>query len=260
MSTSTKTTQTQYPARSRAEPKTTLVDTSQPMGAVVKEMANAGRTRNSRQQQQQPRRIPAFTTSRTFGEKSPIVDAKVELFQSFLAKCMSTSQWDTYTDKEKATIMDSLPATRRPQVSRSSSNPPIADTKSDYGTGMDDHLQTASGGRQEQNGVRNISPPLTPAFCSKDPYLKSSIARFKRDLGDGYYAKTWQDKAKRAHEERMDGKFDEYLREHAEEMFVEEEEPVGNAAGDELVEESEDGEYQNGSRKKGKVENRGRGE
>ena len=91
-------------------------------------------------------------------------------------------------------------------------------------------------------------PPITPAFCSDDLYLKRAIARFKRDLKDGYYEKSWQDKAKKAHEERLEGKFDEYIRQHTEEMFAEDDVEQDGAA--DATEESENGEYRslNGSK------------
>lgn len=146
-------------------------------------------------------------------------------------------------------IMNSLPGTRRPQVtatsSRSSSIPEEKEPiKHNWNRGML--------GNEGPQQIFNIyaAPPLPPSFCSDDPYLKRSIARFKRELSDGYYTKVWQDKAKRAHEERMDGKFDEYLTEHAEEMFLDEEEEGDEPAIGELVEESGDEEYQDGSRKR----------
>src|SRR3712207_3555581 len=99
MSTST---QRRYPSRAKASRECTPAAPNEPMGAVAREMVNTGRTRSTRQQQQQqqqqPKRIPALTTSRTFGSKSPIVDADI---QAFLAKCMSTSQWCSYTEREK---------------------------------------------------------------------------------------------------------------------------------------------------------------
>lgn len=152
--------------------------------------------------------IPALTTSRVFGTNSPVADRDVNI-QAFLAKCMS--QWDTYTLDEKQSINTSLPTTRQKMY-------------------------------DDVSGTQ--TPPLLPDFCSKDPYLKSAAARFKRDLADGYYQKSWQDKAKRAHAERLDGKFDGYLTAHTEEMFVEDgSEEEDGSARDELIQEDGDGEY-----------------
>lgn len=82
--------------------------------------------------------------------------------------------------------------------------------------------------------------------------MKRAVARFKRDLADGYYEKSWQEKASKAHEERLEGKFDGYLQQHAEEVFLEEDGDAESAI-DELAEESEDGEYTENTRKNGKT-------
>jgi len=220
------------------------------MGALSKDMANVGRVRKTgQQQQQQPRRIPALTTSRTFGEKSPIVNADI---QSFLAKCMSMDQWEGYTEKERLMIMNNLPITRRPQRGMAYGQDSCAEARGDHSLGPNGEAHTSSGKHLEQDWAFSTAPPLEPTFCSEDPYLKRSIARFKRELSDGYYTKVWQDKAKRAHEERMEGKFDQYLAEHAEEMFVEEDDQADEAGADELAQESEDGEYNDGGSRIGR--------
>jgi len=250
MSTSTKTTESRYPARSRVAPERAPVDPDQPTSVTSRDMVNVGQPRKTRhQQQQQPRRIPALTTSRTFGEKSPIVHADI---QSFLAKCMAISQWEGYTEKEKFMIIESLPQTRRPLRGV----PYAEDTSREAGGNSSgktiDEAHTSSRQHRDQDWASYMAPPLEPTFCLDDPYLKRSIARFKRELSDGYYTKVWQDKAKRAHEERMEGKFDEYLAEHAEEMFVEEEGEAEEAGAHELGLESEDGEYLEGGARMGR--------
>lgn len=73
---------------------------------------------------------------------------------------------------------------------------------------------------------------------ASDIYIKRAIARFKRDVSDGYYEKAWQDKAKRSHAERQQGKFDDYLRQCADEMFAPEEE--NDEFGDDGYESDED--------------------
>lgn len=133
-------------------------------------------------------------------------------------------------------IIESLPQTRRPQRGVSCAEDASREAGGNSSGRVIDEAHTSSRQHLEQDWASYMAPPLEPTFCLEDPYLKRSIARFKRELSDGYYTKVWQDKAKRAHEERMAGKFDEYLAEHAEEMFVEEE------GADELTLESEDGE------------------
>ena len=222
-----------------------------PTSTITVKMPNVGRSRNTRQQhqQQQPKRIPALTTSRTFGEKSPIVDADL---QSFLAKCMSTYQWTRYTEEEQATIISSLPATRLPKRDNSTPQDSRSNTKRTRGVERDEQAHANSGQQEGQDCTPYSVPPLQPAFCSDDQYLKRSIARFKRELSDGYYTKVWQDKAKRAHDERMEGIFDDYLDEHAEEIFLEGVKGEGDKL-DELAYRSEDGEYRESSGRNTKV-------
>lgn len=220
------------------------------MSATPRDMANVGRIRKTgQQQQQQPRRIPALTTSRTFGEKSPIVNADL---QSFLAKCMSTNQWEGYTEKERLMIINNLPITRRPQRGTAYAQDSSTEARGNHRVRANGKAHTSSGEHPEQDWASYKAPPLEPTFCSEDPYLKRSIARFKRELSDGYYTKVWQDKAKRAHEERMEGNFDDYLADHAEEMFVEEEDLADEAGADEMAQESEDGEYHDGGSRIGR--------
>src|SRR5690349_15461637 len=105
MAPSTRTAARRYPAPTRDTPDK---DTAANDGQISKDGAA---NRNTRQHQ--GKRVPAMTTSRTFGAKSPVADAKVDI-QVFLAKCMGSTQWGKYTKEEKASIIHSLPATRRP--------------------------------------------------------------------------------------------------------------------------------------------------
>lgn len=140
---------------------------------------------------------------------------------------MSAGQWEQYTEEEKQGIMASLPPTRQEQLSKLTIDP---------------------GSKDEVPAL----PPLSEEFCLKDTYLKRAVARFKRDLSDGYYEKSWSDKAKRAHEERLQGKFDDYLRQHAEELFQEDEEDDVSPE-DEVQEDFEAAEYQVIAAKGGKA-------
>ena len=53
----------------------------------------------------------------------------------------------------------------------------------------------------------------------RDPFLKRSVSKFKTDVEDGYYDPSWQSKARKAMQERREGQFDEYLKQHVEETF-----------------------------------------
>ena len=185
-----------YPARTR---KSTCKD-----GQVQHGSAS---TMTSDTSQSLVKRIPALNTSRTFGPRSPVVNADI---QAFLARCMSNNQWASYTDDEKARIMEALPFTR--QI-RDCKDPKVA-----------------------------ISPPVDEIFCLNDQYLKRAVARFKRDLADGYYEKSWQNKVKQAHQERLEGKFDDFISQSTAEMF--EDDNQGEATiVDDLGEQSEDDSY-----------------
>lgn len=205
-----KTNETRDPIRSRGasaiKSQTAHADIDTLLAGGI-EREGSSQTRSTRQQL--PKRIPALTTSRTFGSKTPIIEAD---FQAFLARCMG--QWPGYSESEKAAIIASLPLSRQIQS-----------------------IEEA---------------PLSTEFCRNDKYLKNGIARFKRDLQDGYYEKSWQDRASKAHEARMEGKFDDFIREHNEEMFKHDEADIDNSM-DELAEESEDGEYVDGGGSKGKI-------
>ena len=168
------------------------------------------------------RRIPSMNTSRTFGSKSPIADLGSQKIQQFLAKCMASEQWNRYSEEEKMDIMQKLPPRRR-----------MVDMGDDSGE------VNAKGQANEQHTT--LTAPLTPAFCMEDSYLKSAVARFKRDLQAGYYEKTWKNKAVKAHDERMAGDFDDYLK-NCEEDAVNDNEQFEDGV-DELAAVSEDEEY-----------------
>jgi hypothetical protein len=58
------------------------------------------------------------------------------------------------------------------------------------------------------------------------------VAKVKRDIGEGYYEKGWHTRAKKATQERREGKFDEYLKEHAEDLFGEGRDQLEDQVGD----------------------------
>lgn len=212
------------------------------------------RTRTTKEatKRELPRRVPPLTVPRAFGSKSPLVDLDL---QAFLARCVSADQWQNYTEEEKTRILESLPQLRRNTSRNSAGTLPKDESLQQI---RESNRTTASPSPTKQNNSTNIpsDPPLDSSDLVTDPFVKRAIARFKRDLGDGYYEKTWQDKAKRAHKERMDGRFDEYVLQLAEDKFGEPAEGDDVDGQDELAQISEDGEYLDTS--KGRGEGAGR--
>jgi len=123
------------------------------------------------------------------------------------------SGWSNYSEDEKRSIIDSLPPNYR---------------------------------EYEIDDKGSLICPLTLDFVLGDRYLQSAITKFKREVTDGFYEKRWQNQAKQAMQERREGKFDDYLKEHVEEMFGEEKDGDGDdvdkADEDELA-FSSDGEW-----------------
>jgi len=153
---------------------------------------------------------------------------------------MSADSWNSYTDEEKKGIIQSLPPTRQPKNS-----PAQTQDKLRRANGNDQQDKGSVPELTEQDEQVLVNPPLLPSFISSDPYLKRAIARFKRDVADGYYEKTWQDKARKSHQDRHEGKFDAYLEQHTEEMFVDVDDESEEDNADEL---GSDGEYTEGRR------------
>lgn len=75
--------------------------------------------------------------------------------------------------------------------------------------------------RYEVDGSGNLLCPISVEFVLDDPYVKAATFRFKKDVSEGFYEKGWQNQARKAMQERRDGKFDIYLQEHTEEIFGE---------------------------------------
>jgi len=104
---------------------------------------------------------------------------------SFLVGCIST--WDTnYDEIQKHAIIDSLPRQYR---------------------------------KYNVDGSGHLICPVSTDFLLEDPYIKSAILKFKTNLKEGLYEKGWQNRARKAMQERDEGKFDTYLREKAESEF-----------------------------------------
>lgn len=153
-----------------------------------------------------------WSVQRILNGSSPIATKDVH---AFLVPAISG--WSTdYTEAEKRTIIDSLPPRFR---------------------------------RYDTDATGALVCPITLDFVLDDPFLKSAVSKFKRAVADGFYEQGWQNRARRAMQERQEGRFDEYLQEQVEAAFGEVE-----GEEEEVVEEEEgdgsDGEW--GARKGGR--------
>lgn len=156
-------------------------------------------------------------------------------------------KWQTYTDEERARIIKCLPPSQKLKHDTSSNE------ESRGGNLLHSEKPHSTDGPIHPNVCPDIVDliPLDTSKIATDTYIKRAVARYQRDLGDGYYEKSWLDKASRAHQERMDGKFDDYLKQHAEDIFEDSGSLDGNGQdeADDLAQVSEDGEYMDTSRK-----------
>ncbi len=115
--------------------------------------------------------------------KSPIVSKDMV---AFLSSCVAN--WDTnYTEEQKRSLIDSLPLRYRQY-----------DVDDDTG---------------------RLVCPVSVAFVREDKYVRAATIKFKEAVRKGLYGKGWQNQARKAMQDRADGRFDEYLRELAEEEF-----------------------------------------
>ncbi|KAJ9602005.1 hypothetical protein H2200_013564 [Cladophialophora chaetospira] len=126
-----------------------------------------------------------WSSPRVFNSSSPIVKTDIH---AFLVRTISgwNSGTETYTEAEKRSIIDSLPPAYQ---------------------------------KYEVDGAGHLTCPLATEFVLDDPYIKAAVQGFKTDITEGYYEKTWQNQARKAMQERRDGKFDPYLHEHTEDTF-----------------------------------------
>ncbi|OAP57848.1 hypothetical protein AYL99_08586 [Fonsecaea erecta] len=126
-----------------------------------------------------------WSSQRIFNSSSPIVGADVH---GFLVTAVSgwTAAPDSYTETEKRSIIDSLPPRYR---------------------------------KYEVDDEGRLKCPLSVDFVLDDPYVRAAVHKFKRDVSEGFYEKSWQNQARKAMQERRDGKFDPYLQEQTEESF-----------------------------------------
>lgn len=137
-----------------------------------------------------------WSSSRILNASSPILGKDV---QAFLITCMSG--WDdSYDETEKRSIIDSLPERYR-----------IYEVDDDTG---------------------KLKCPITMEFVLEDPHFKAGISKFKSNVEDGFFESRWQKQATTAMQERRQGKFDQYLKEHVEEVFGVDENHKSDLASD----------------------------
>lgn len=146
-----------------------------------------------------------LTVSNAIQTNSPILKEDI---QSLLAATVRT--WSSLTEDKKRSLIDNFPPAYRI-----------------YHTAESDKLQC----------------PITEDFAANDSIIKRDVARFKRDVEAGFYAKKWQDDGRKAMRERAEGQFDEYIKQHAEDSFgkkqhVQERQEMRNGAQGNIVEGS----------------------
>ncbi|KAH0828458.1 hypothetical protein AYO21_00405 [Fonsecaea monophora] len=126
-----------------------------------------------------------WSSQRILNSSSPITTTDIH---GFLVAAISnwTAEPDSYTEVEKRSIIDTLPPRYR---------------------------------KYELDVEGRLKCPLSVEFMLDDPYIKAAVNKFKRDVSEGYYEKSWQNQARKAMQERRDGKFDSYLQQHTEETF-----------------------------------------
>lgn len=123
-----------------------------------------------------------WSSLRILNSTSPVTTKDLH---PFLVSCISA--WDgEYDEAQKRAIIDSLPPRYR---------------------------------KYELDGSGHLVCPVSVDFLLEDPYFKSAISKFKANLIDGLYEKGWQNQARKAMQERCEGKFDVYLREKTEQEF-----------------------------------------
>ena len=125
----------------------------------------------------------SWAASKILTPSSAIIVAPVDI-HAFLVTCISG--FDGYTEDEKRGIIDSLPPSYRQY-------------------------------NLDESG--KLLCPITTDFVLSDSFLKRGVSKFMNDVEEGYYDPAWQTKARKAMQERREGKFDQYSKQHVEELF-----------------------------------------
>jgi hypothetical protein len=138
----------------------------------------------------------SISPARVLNANSPVIDQDIH---GFLTTTLSPVYWPQYTEEEKRRLIDLFPAAYR-----------------NYNADADGNLEC----------------PVSIDFLQSDPTVKAGVAQFTRHLGNGCWEAKWQAQARKAMQERKEGKFDDYLSEKVEEDF-------GEAAEDPVEEDEE---------------------
>jgi hypothetical protein len=146
-----------------------------------------------------------WSSSRVLNSSSPIVRTDIHAFLVTAISGWNVAS-ETYTEAEKRSLIDSLPLAYR---------------------------------KYELDDEGRLKCPLPTDFVLDDPYIKAATQRFKNDITDGYYEKTWQNQARRAMHDRRDGKFDAFLQEHVEATFGDPRHNIVEGSGDVDMESSD---------------------
>ena len=125
----------------------------------------------------------SWAASKILTPSSAIISPSVDI-HAFLVTCISG--FDGYTEDEKRGIIDSLPASYRQY-------------------------------NLDESG--KLLCPITTDCVLSDSFVKRGVSKFVNDVEEGYYDPAWQTRARKAMQERREGKFDEYSKQHVEEMF-----------------------------------------
>jgi hypothetical protein len=127
----------------------------------------------------------SLSAARVLNANSPVFDQDIH---GFITTTLSPVYWSQYTQEEKRRLIDLFPA------------------------GYRTYNVEAEG---------NLECPVSIDFLQSDTNVRASVAQFNRHLGNGCWEAKWQAQARKAMQERNEGRFDEYLREKVEEDFGE---------------------------------------
>lgn len=127
----------------------------------------------------------SLSAPQILNSNTPVIDQDIH---RFITTALRPDLWDGYSEVEKRSLISLFPAAYR---------------------------------KYEVDANAKLQCPVSVEFLQSDTYVKAGVARFKRDVKDGYWEAKWQDQARKAMQERKEGKFGEYLRGHAEECFGE---------------------------------------
>ena len=161
---------------------------------------------------------PAYkTAAKALHSSSPIAKADVH---AFLFNALGEENWSKLTPDEQKELIDLMPPAYR--IYEFEDGGPNTE-----GAGSLDRLSVDDANAAVETGERQVVVgrrhrcPLSPEFLMGDNYLRAATTRFKNDVEAGCYEAGWQTRAKKAMLERREGAFDDYLQEHAGELFDE---------------------------------------